>query len=90
MKSFSHKSTGGRQKLTGKALPKNGQIFCYVCLYVCMCLFDCSHIVQHAASKHCFKALSEARSNFVLKGFPIGFEMAEKNERRQTFSYSYK
>ena len=40
-----------------------------------------------------FKTLSKAKENFVPKGFPIGYEMVEKNANtqtdRQTFSYLY-
>ena len=34
-------------------------------------------------NNYCFSALPEAKS-LVPKGFPIGFEMAEKNVNKQT------
>ena len=32
----------------------------------------------------CFRTLTKAKRNFVPKGFLIGFEMVEKNMKRQT------
>ena len=47
---------------------------------------------------YCLRTLSEAKGNFVPKGFLIGYGMAEKNAKMQTdrqtdthtFSYLYK
>ena len=42
----------------------------------------------------CVRTLTGPKINFVPNGFPIGFEMAEKNGNKQTdkqtFSYLYK
>ena len=38
---------------------------------------------------YCFRTFSGSKTYFVPKGIPIGFQMAEKNADRHTFSYLY-
>ena len=39
---------------------------------------------------YCFRTFPGAKSNFVPKGNPIGFEMAEKKANRQTNIFVFK
>ena len=38
---------------------------------------------------YCFRTHSGPKSNFVPKGFPIGFQMAEKNANKQTDTHTH-
>ena len=38
---------------------------------------------------YCFRTLPGAKGNYVPKGFPIGFEMVEKNAKTQTHTHTH-
>ena len=41
------------------------------------------NLLKNTLKYYCLRTLPEAKCNFVPKGFPIGFEIAEKNVNKQ-------